>query len=80
MFLNPMGCNYYYEITQCEGSPEEDNYSTYVQRSETRKAIHVGSNRFGYQNVYGSMVNDFMRPERENVEFLLDRYKVYFYS
>ena len=80
MFLNPMGCGYYYEITQCNGSPEEDNYSTFVQRDETRKAIHVGDRRFGYQNVYQSMLDDFMRPERENVEFLFDRYKVLIYD
>ena len=43
-----------------------------------RKAIHVGSRPFGQQSsdVYYSMIDDFMRSERETLEFLLEHYKV----
>lgn len=73
-----MGCPYYYEITMCTTDPDEDNYAEYIQYDETRKAIHVGGRPFGTQSgdVYNSMIDDFMRSERANVEFLLDRYKV----
>lgn len=71
-----MGCYYPYDITFCDSPPEEDNYEIFMQRPDVRKALHVGDRPFGVQNVYGSMVNDFMRPERETIEFLLDRYKV----
>jgi hypothetical protein len=47
---------------------------------DDRKAIHVGTIPFGYQSgeVYYSMNNDFMRSERETIEFLLELYPVSF--
>ena len=62
----------------CSTDPDENNYEEYIQYDDTRRAIHVGDRPFGTQSgdVYNSMIDDFMRSERENVEFLLDRYKV----
>lgn len=82
MFLSAMGCPYYYEITLCNTDPEEDNYEVYAQSDVVRKAIHAGDRPFGSQSgaVYNSMLDDFMRPERETVEFLLNNYKVRFFS
>nr|AKO90273.1 cathepsin A4 [Tigriopus japonicus] len=82
MFLSAMGCPYYYEITLCNTDPEEDNYEVYAQSDVVRKAIHAGDRPFGSQSgaVYNSMLDDFMRPERETVEFLLNNYKVLIYD
>eukprot|EP00095_Tigriopus_kingsejongensis_P005174 maker-scaffold237_size242172-snap-gene-1.29 protein:Tk05174 transcript:maker-scaffold237_size242172-snap-gene-1.29-mRNA-1 annotation:"serine carboxypeptidase" len=82
MFLGAMGCPYYYEITLCNTDPEEDNYELYVQSDAVRKAIHVGDRSFGSQSgdVYNTMLDDFMRPERENIEFILEHYKVLIYD
>jgi hypothetical protein len=43
-----------------------------------RKAIHVGDLPFGAQSsdVYYTMNDDFMRSERETIEFLLENYEV----
>lgn len=74
-----MGCGYIYEFTMCATPAEEDNYEEYIQYDATRKAIHVGDRPFGAQSgdVYTSMIDDFMRSERDNIEFLLDRYQVW---
>ena len=58
--------------------PEDDNFEVYIQYESTRKAIHVGERPFGAQGnaVYRAMIEDFMKPQREDVEFLLERYKV----
>ena len=76
--MNAMGCYYYYDFTICNTPPEENNYADYVQYDETRLAIHVGDRPFGTQSgdVYNSMIDDFMRGERETLEFLLDNYRV----
>ena len=73
-----MGCDYYYDITYCELDPEEDNYFDYMTDDITRKSVHVGNRPFNYQSgdVYTSMIDDFMRSERDNVEFLLNNYRV----
>lgn len=41
-------------------------------------ALHVGNIPFGAQSgsVYSTMIDDFMRSERETIEFLLERYQV----
>ena len=43
-----------------------------------REAIHTGNLQFGSQSgqVYYSMLDVFMKSERETVEFLLERYPV----
>ncbi len=73
-----MGCGYYYEIRQCRTDPEEDNYSEYVTLDSSRAAIHVGDRPFGMQGgaVYSAMREEFMQSEQENIEFLLDNYRV----
>ena len=50
----------------------------YHQKFYTREAIHTGNLAFGQQSgdVYYSMLDVFMRSERETVEFLLERYPV----
>jgi len=82
LFLGRMGCPYYYEISICDFPAEEDNFEIYVQSEAVRKAIHVGDRPFGVQSgdVYNNMLDDFMRPERENIEFLLNRYKTLIYD
>ncbi len=75
-----MGCDYVYEATQCNYDDEEDNYEEYVQRSETRIAIHVGDTGYGTQSVFSSMRGDFMKSAQEAVEFLLDRMPVLIYD
>ncbi len=78
MFLNAMGCSYYYEMRQCNTDPEEDNYADYVDLPDNRDALHVGDLAFGGQStaVYVKMEPDFMTSQQENIEFLLDRYDV----
>ena len=73
-----MGCYYYYGIDICDVPREEDNYEDFATLTTTRKAIHVGSLPFGAQSsaVYSSMNDDFMRSERETIEFLLEKYEV----
>jgi len=77
-----MGCPYYYDTRICTFPPEEDNYATYVQYDTTRKAIHVGDLCFNCQSsdVYYAMLDDFMRSQRDDVEYLLDRYSTLIYN
>lgn len=78
LFLTSMGCFYYYGFTICDTPLEEDNYEDFLRLPTTRKAIHTGNLHFGEQSgqVYYSMLDVFMRSERETVEFLLERYPV----
>lgn len=81
IFLSSMGCSYYYEFTMCDTDPEEQNYDEYAQLDQNRLAIHVGDRPFGTQSgdVYQAFIDqDFMRSERDTIEFLLDNYKVTF--
>ena len=73
-----MGCNYYYGVDICDVPAEEDNYETFLRLPSTREAIHTGNLPFGSQSgeVYQSMLDVFMKSERETVEFLLERYPV----
>ena len=73
-----MGCPYYYGIDICRVPLEEDNYEEFLRMTSTRQAIHTGNIAFGAQSgdVYYSMLDVFMRSERETVEFLLERYPV----
>ena len=77
-----MGCPYYYDTRICTFPPEEDNYADYVQYDTTRKAIHVGDLCFNCQSsdVYYAMLDDFMRSQRDDVEYLLDRYSTLIYN
>jgi vitellogenic carboxypeptidase-like protein len=80
--LNEMGCSYAYDVRQCHNNPEEDNYADYVQLDLTRKASHVGDRPFGSQSsdVYFKMIGDFMCSQKEDVEFLLEVYRVLIYD
>ena len=73
-----MGCSYYLDIRQCREDPEESNYNDFVNMESTRKAIHVGDVPFGGQSgdVYNSLIEDIMKSQRFNVEFLLEHYPV----
>ena len=73
-----MGCGYYYGVDICDVPAEEDNYETFLRLPSTREAIHTGNLPFGSQSgeVYQSMLDVFMKSERETVEFLLERYPV----
>ena len=76
--LDAMGCSYTLGYDQCDADPEENNYADFVNLESTRKAIHVGDVPFGAQSgdVYTSLIDDFMRSQRETVEFLLELYPV----
>jgi len=80
--LTAMGCPYYYGIDICNTPEEEDNYETFLRLPSTREAIHTGNLQFGSQSgqVYYSMLDVFMKSERETVEFLLERYPVLIYD
>lgn len=77
-----LGCSDVYDISICNEPPEDDNYEEFLNLQTTRKAIHVGNRPFGGQSsdVYYSMLDDFMRSERETLEFLLEHYKVLMYD
>ena len=77
-----MGCGNLYDSRLCEIPPEEDNYAIYAQLDTTRKAIHVGDLCFGCQSgdVYNSMINDLMQSQRDDVEYLMDRYSTLIYN
>ncbi len=77
-----MGCPYYYDIRQCDFDPEEDNYATYVQLPAQRLAMHTGDQPFGSQSgdVYFKMLDDFMRSQREDIEFLMEHYRTLIYN
>ena len=77
-----IGCPYLYDSRICEFPPEEDNYAIYVQLETTRKAIHVGDLCFGCQSgdVYNSMITDLMQSQRDDIEYLLDRYLTLIYN
>jgi len=82
VMLTAMGCPYYYGIDICNTPLEEDNYETFLRLPSTREAIHTGNLQFGSQSgqVYYSMLDVFMKSERETVEFLLERYPVLIYD
>ena len=73
-----MGCTYYLDFRQCHEDPEESNYNYFVNMESTRRAIHVGDVPFGAQSgdVYNALIEDIMKSQRFNVEFLLDHYPV----
>lgn len=73
-----MGCSYYLDLRQCREDPEESNYYDFVNHETTRRAIHVGDVPFGEQSgdVYNSLIEDIMKSQRFNVEFLLEHYPV----
>lgn len=81
-FLTAMGCGYYYGLHICDTPLEEDNYEEFVKLPSTRQAIHTGNLQFGSNsyNVYQSMLDVFMKSERETYEFLLERYPVLIYN
>ena len=76
------GCNNVYEINLCSPPEERDNYKDFLNLQSTRKAIHVGNRPFDKQssNLSLSMNDDFMRSERDVLEFLLDNYRVLIYN
>ena len=46
-----------------------------------REAIHVGDLEYpNSANVYFSMLDDFMRSSKEDIEFLLEQYKILIYD
>merc|ERR1719264_2420767 len=57
-------------------------YSTSSLWDRMKSAIHVGDLCFNCQSgaVYNSMLDDFMRSQRDDVEYLLDRYSVLIYN
>ena len=73
-----MSCSNVYDVTQCHGEPEEDNYEAYANNDATRLAIHVGKRPFvGLgEAVYRSMAGDIFRSQKAELEFLLDNYMV----
>ena len=74
--LTYMGCDYYYNIQQCDLDPTEDNYEDFCNLESTRQALHVGNLEFPNSgDVYFSMINVFMDDGREDVEFCLERYR-----
>jgi len=79
-FMNEMDYSYYYEITQAAYDPSEDNYEDFLNFESTRKAIHVGGLQFGSGNVYQSMLDDFMRSSKPDIEFLLEHYRTLMYD
>ena len=82
MITAAIGCPYLYDARICEFPPEEDNYAVYVQLESTRKAIHVGDLCFGCQSgdVYVSLLSDLMQSQRDDVEYLMDRYMTLIYN
>jgi len=79
--LTYMGCDYYYNIQQCETDPTEDNYEDFCNLETTRQALHVGNLEFPNSgNVYMSMINVFMDDGREDIEFCLERYRTLIYN
>lgn len=72
--MTEINCPHYYDFTKCENDPETDNYAEYMTLDTTRLAVHAGSLPFGQQSgdVYTSMIPDFMRPQREDIEDLLE--------
>jgi len=80
-FLNEMEYSYYYEISQADYDPSEDDYETFCNLDSTREAIHVGNAEFPNSgDVYFSMINDFMQSSIHDIEFLLEHYKVLIYD
>lgn len=80
--MSKTGCEDYYEINLCQEPVERDNYDEFLNLQTTRKAIHVGDRPFGQQSnaVYDKMANDFMKSEKDVLEFLLDNYRVLIYD
>jgi len=80
-FLDQMDYSYYYEITQSDYDPTEDDYETFCNLQTTRTALHVGNLEFPNSgNVYYSMINDFMQSSIHDIEFLLEKYRVLIYD
>ena len=82
LITEAMGCPYLYDSRTCEYPPEEDNYAVYVQTETTRKAIHVGDLCFGCQSgdLYNNFITDLMQSQRDDVEYLMDRYLTLIYN
>jgi len=80
-FLDTMEYSYYYEISQADYDPAEDNYEIFCNAESTREAIHVGNLEYPNSgDVYYSMLDDFMRSSKEDIEFLLEQYKILIYD
>jgi len=80
-FLDRMDYSYYYEITQSDYDPAEDDYEDFCNLQSTRQALHVGNVEYPNSgNVYYSMINDFMQSSIHDIEYLLEKYKILIYD
>lgn len=68
-----------YHLDACTDTDEKENFVQLSDHPKTRKALHVGKTPFVNENddVYFAVRGDIMKSELENLEFLLERYRVF---
>ena len=75
-------CYSFYHLDICTDTEENKNFIRLVNQPTTRQALHVGNTPFVNENddVYAAVRGDIMKSELENLEFLLDKYRVFQYK
>ena len=81
-FYNITGSTDYYNILNTKEPAAYDYYVPFVNRSDTRFAIHVGNLSYGAQSVQveTSLLNDIMDTVAPRLATLMDNYKVMIYN
>lgn len=64
--------------------PFSDQITSFLQRNDTRKALHVGnatlSNLLGTDIVYGNLIDDLLRSVKDSLPALFAKYQLLIYS
>ncbi|XP_072745258.1 venom serine carboxypeptidase-like [Anoplolepis gracilipes] len=82
LFHNLTGFDYYFNYLTTEGTNDIDWMSEWIQKADTRKAIHVGNNTF---NVEASIVEEYLKEDVMQsiiviLKDLLEHYRVLIYN
>lgn len=82
LFYNLTGFDYYFNYLVVKDNNDSDYLSEWIQRSDVRRAIHVGNNTFHYETstVEEYLKGDVMRSIAVLLTDLLEHYRVLIYN
>ncbi|XP_064401479.1 probable serine carboxypeptidase CPVL [Halichondria panicea] len=81
-FYNVTGSTNYYNILRTSSPPDFNYYVPFINTTDIRRAIHVGSLSYGShaEDVEMALGNDIMDTVRDWLSVLMDNYKVLLYN
>ena len=71
-------CGSMYHLDQCTAQGRKKKLERFANQPSTHQALHIGKIRFQVTNydVYDLTKGDIMKSELENLDFLLEKYRV----